>query len=135
MSDIDAFIKSSQLKHEEIFAGVFKELVTKYPEETDRQHVIRGMIMVFEKKYPAMMNRVDYAVRQSKETRANEYASNDVIDTRILFKIPEPLMTRINMVFSQKNWPQFLSDEAVKLYDEENWFRKNFPRYCAATKY
>ncbi len=135
MSDIDDFIKASNLKHEELFASIFRNLMTEYPDETDRQHVIRAAIMMFEDQYKPEMRRHERSMKHVKETRANEYASNDIIDMRIAFRFPDSMITRINMILINLKQPSFLSDDAIKIYDEGKWLRKNFPRYCVPELY
>jgi hypothetical protein len=126
MDEIAEFIKTSNLKNEELLAGILTTLLREYPDETERQHMIRATIMMFEAKYKPEMRQQDDAIRFTKETRKNEHAADYATDMRLGIRIHEMLDARINMVVKD---PPFLSDEAIKMYDELNWFRKNFPRY------
>lgn len=120
------FVDASNLKSKEDLGGIFTELVVKYPEETKRQHSIRGMVMLFEAKYPEEMKEHEKAMKAAKELSNNEFASNDEAKMRLAFKIPQSLVTRINMVVED---PLFLTEEADKMFGEVAWFKTNFPRY------
>jgi len=127
VQEINEYIDRTNLKNKEDLVSVFKELVVKYPEETERQHSIRGMIMLFERKYPAEMLDHKKAIKVVQEQKINEFASNDEADMRLAFRIPQSLMTRINMVVKA---PPFLTEESDKMFGEINWFRQEFPRYA-----
>lgn len=138
-SEIEGFIQKTALKDAELLAGIFKSLVNKYPDETRRQHAIRGTIMLYEEQYAPEIKRHDKDMKRFKESRNNEFSSEDTNQMRIAFRLPDSLVTRINMILNPPIFPEgeplFLSDEASKKYDEDTWFRENFPRYVAADKY
>lgn len=131
---LENFILSSQLKDEELLGSVFRILVSQYPDETDRQHVIRAMVMIFEDKYPGAMRRHQSDIKKRQETRANEHAADYNTDMRLAFALPEGLPTRINMVFDRINQPPFLDEKMIKENGEDEWFRTNFPRYAVSEK-
>lgn len=126
LQEVNDFITASNLKNSEDLAEIFKELVVKYPEESERQHAIRGMIMLFERKYPAEMKEHTKAIQVAKEQLSNEFGSDKDMSMRLTFRLPQGLMTRINMVIKE---PAFLSEEAAGKFDELEWFSKEFPRY------
>jgi hypothetical protein len=132
MEELQEFAEQTSLKNNELLAGIFVKIMHEYPDETDRQHLIRAAVMQFEAQYKPEMRLHDTGMKRKREMQANEFASNDDIKMRSLFMFPETLMTRINMVLKD---PSFLSDKAVKLYDEENWVRKEFPRYFVPEVY
>lgn len=133
---VDEFIKASLLKDKEVLVGIFQDIVKNHPGETLRQHAIRAAIMQFERQYPKMMDEFDHAIARKKELLNNEYGSNDEIDLRVEFAIPDGLEARIKLVLEKTNQPlRFLSDEAEKAFQEKEWFHKSFPRYVVPAKF
>lgn len=133
---IDEFIKETLLRDKELLVSIFKEITTKYPDETIRQHAIRAAIMQFEAQYPKVMDEFDHAMQKKKELAKNEYASHDDIDIRAEFAIPDGLETRIKLVFDKLGQTIiFLSDEAEKEYKEKEWFYRNFKRFVVPAKF
>ena len=126
LQEVNDFINASNLKNKEDLAGIFSELVVKYSGETSRQHSIRGMVMLFESKYPEEVKQHAEAMKVAKEQAINEFGANENMDMRRTFRIPQGLMTRINMVVTD---PSFLTQEADKMFGEVSWFKENFPRY------
>ncbi len=131
---LENFILDSQLKEEELLNSIFRILISQYPDETDRQHAIRAMVMIFEDKYPEAMRRHQSDIKKRQETRANEHAAHYDTDMRLAFALPEGLSTRINMVFDKIDQPRFLDEKMIKENGEDEWFRTNFPRYSVFEK-
>ena len=139
ISEIEAFINTTKIKSVGLYAGVLKELLSEYPNETRRQHVIRGMIKIYEAQYKPEMRRHDNKMRQLRETRANEFASDEHDLLRSTFGLPDSLVTRINVLLKPPMFPldepTLLSEEANQKYGEDMWFNNNFKRYVIPHKF
>ena len=138
-SDIDIFINATASKIGDLYAGILKEILSQYANETKRQHAIRGMIKLYEHQYGPEIRRHDRDMKRYKETRDNEYASNNQQQLRVTFRLPDSLATRINMILKPPVFPldepTFLSEEASKMYGEDIWFKDNFKRYTVPERF
>lgn len=133
--DVSNSLKNSFSKDEEFLSGIFQELQRKFPDETNRQWVIRGMTLLFESRYPEDVKLHERNMKYLRETRSNEEASSDKIDMRLAFATPQSLITRINMVFTKLKQPLFLSEEAIEKYGEDEWLKNNFKQFVVPQKY
>ena len=103
------------------YSGIVKELVTKYKNESSRQHAIRATIMLFEKKYKAEMRTFKKEMEKARDLSINKFAANKEQDQRLLVKIPPSLWNRVGMITPDK---PFLEEDG-----ELKWFMKEFPQY------
>lgn len=114
----------------EIFRDIFYDLTTKYKDETPRQHLIRAIITIYEKKYPKEMAAFDKEMQRVRETRDNEYAADKKQDQRLLFKFPTSLWNRLTLLVKD---PEFLNETKPNMTKEEkeewSWFMQNFPEF------
>lgn len=134
-NNVDSFIQKTLIKDKELLIGIFKEISTKFPGETLRQHAIRAAIMQFEHLYPEVMNELDVGIKRKKELAKNEHAADYDTDLQAEFAIPDGLQTRIKLVFDKINQKErFLSKEADDNFKEKSWFAKNFPRFVIPNK-
>jgi hypothetical protein len=104
-----------------LYREIIKTIVTKFKHESERQHKIRAMTMMYEKKYLTEMSLHAEAMQEVREKQSNRFAAEKEQDQRILLKIPETLWSRLDMVVFD---PPFLKED-----EEKDWFMKNFPRY------
>ncbi len=106
------------------YKDIFEELATKYKTESPRQHTVRAVIMMFEKKYPAEMRAFKRQIEQVRETRVNKYAADDKSQLQFVLSFPESLYSRIDLATID---PSFLQGETEQ--EELEWMIKNFPEF------
>src|SRR3990167_4556919 len=112
---------SQQNFSSEIYREIAQTLLMKYKDETARQHLVRALIMIFEKRYPGEVEKHEEAVEQARELQMDKkFASNDQ-GQRHLFRFPRELWTRLSSLVSD---PPFLDTP-----EEMAWAAKAFPQY------
>lgn len=135
MDKVDAIIKNVLAKDQEILVNIFKEITTNYKHETKRQHAIRAAIMKFEQKFPRFMEEFDNQMKKRRELAKNEHSADYETDLRAEFAIPDGLEAIITQLFDRLGESiRFLSKEAEKEFNEQEWFAKEFPRFKVAAK-
>jgi hypothetical protein len=114
---------------------IFQDLMGKYKDESERQHVIRSIISIFEKKYRVEMREFQKIMDKKRELVANEFASDEGDQQmRDVFKFPESLWQRLTMIIEK---PEFLAQSNPMTKEESDewaWFIKNFPQYVIPKK-
>lgn len=118
----------------ELFREIFLELISKHKNESERQHLIRAIIEIFERKYKREMEEFTKIMDKKRELIANDYAADTEQRQRLVFKFPESLMNRFNMLVQD---PPFLSQSnpmTKEEMDEWSWVIKNFPEFVVAKK-
>lgn len=117
-----------------IFREVFSSLVSKYRHESERQHLIRAIIEIYQKKYPAEMRAFGRIMDRKRELIVNDYAADKEQRQRLVFKFPESLMRRFEMLVTD---PSILSQSNPMTKEELNewtWFMKEFPIFVVPKK-
>jgi len=133
MSD---YIKEKLSKESEILVSIFKDMVKKYPNETKRQHAVRGMIMKFDHDYPNVMGEFYKELKKKRESLKNKHAADYDNEIRQMFALPDGLQTRIKQILDrigEKN--AFLSGEEQEKTKECDWFAKEFPNFLVPEVY
>ena len=118
-----------------VFREVYMDLISKYRDESSRQHLIRSIIEIYQKKYPAEMREFDKIMTQKRELVSNEYASDKEQRQRLVFKFPESLMKRFEMLVEE---PPILSQSNPMTKEELaewTWFIKAFPQFTVPKKF
>lgn len=132
--NLEDFVQSSRFT-DDFSVEIFKELVTTYKKESPRQHLIRAVIMLWERKYPAELRYHKKAMEQRRETRANQFAANKDEDMRLLMSFPASLWNRLGLMVKD---PDFLHESSPITKEEKlekEWVIKNFPEFVVAEKY
>jgi metal-responsive CopG/Arc/MetJ family transcriptional regulator len=127
------FAQESKFSND-IFREVFLELISKYKHESERQHLIRAIIAIYEKKYRREMQEFAKIMDKKRELIANDFAADKEQRQRLVFKFPETLMNRFNLLVKD---PAFLSQSnpmTKEEMDEWSWVIKNFPQFVVAKK-
>jgi len=117
-----------------IFREVFSSLISRHRHESERQHLIRAIIEIYQKKYPAEMRVFEQIMTQKRELAANEYAADKEQRQRLVFKFPESLMRRFEMLVTD---PSILSQSNPMTKEELaewTWFMKAFPQFVVPRK-
>jgi len=123
---LDEFLKS-QTFTDTVYKQIFKELVTKYKNENERQHLIRAVILLFERKDPNGMKKFKEMMGKTRELQTNKFASDKKQDQRHLLRLPEELWKRLKLVVED---PEFLKEDK-----EVDWVVKNFPEFVIPSEY
>lgn len=135
MSDTDIKELDNKISSKEpeftsdIYADIYRDLITNYKHETKRQHTIRAVIQLWMKKYRMEASIFEKQMKKFRETRSNEFAADKQQDQRHMFKIPETLWTRIVQLVKD---PEFLSESNPMTKEEEEeyaWFIREFPMF------
>ena len=138
-TEIGRYFENTSLQYNEILSSIFRELITKYKDETKRQHLIRAAVMLFEKQYPEELERNNKIIKQKRQTRDNEHAANYEQEIRLTFCVPQHIGTlflSVGQLLKDKTLKlALLSDEAQELYGEQDWFAREFPQYLVPEKY
>ena len=113
-------------------AEVFLSLAKKHKGENMRQHTIRAMIELYERKHPEALEEASKQIQKRRETAKNEFSSVEDQDQRLLFSFPAPLYHRLSMIVKD---PPFLSNEAIEHLKEDEWVAKEFKRYLVPNKF
>ncbi len=116
----------------EILAEGLRSLISKHKGESSRQHAIRAMIELYERKHPGAVEEADKEIQRRRETAINKFSSVEEQDQRLLFSFPAPLYHRLMLIVKE---PPFLSNEAIEQLKEEEWLAKAFPRYLVPEKF
>lgn len=117
-----------------VFRDIYHKLITKHKDETERQHLIRAIILIYKAKYPAEIREFAKIMDKKRELITNEYASDNEQGQRLLFRFPESLMHRLTMLVEN---PPFLSQSNPMTKEEENewtWFMDSFPEFTVPKK-
>lgn len=128
---LESFVQEQQFSNQ-MLADIFRELVTVYKHESDRQRLIRAVITMYKRKYGPEMAMFRQEMDRRKETATDEFASTGTQDQRLLFSFPSTLNTRLTFLVDN---PPFLSDEAINKLQEDVWLSKEFPEFFVPSKY
>lgn len=121
-----------------VLASIFKTIIIEYPNEGLRQHAIRATIDFFEKKYKnEYESKYNELLKKRRDRVRNDFAADKDADIRLSFSMPETLLMRIEGVLQElvgtgklpEDEPNFMSNEAIDKYKEDEWLRKEFPKY------
>lgn len=117
-----------------VFREVYMNLIEKHKEESPRQRLIRAIVEIYQRKYPSEMKAFEKIMDAKRETMANEFAADKEQRQRLVFKFPESLMKRFNMLVEN---PPILSQSNPMTKEEIaewTWFMKNFPQFVVPRK-
>lgn len=132
--NLEEFVKKSQFS-DDLYRQIFSELVAKYKNETPRQHLIRAVILIWERNYPREFAWFQDEMNKVKETRTNEFAADVKADMQLTFRFPRSLFNRLKLIVKD---PEFLAstNEPTKEDKEEvAWLTKNFPEFLVPKKF
>ena len=133
---VEDFIKEKLSEESEILVSIFKEMVKKYPNETKRQHAIRGLVKKFNHDYPKLMEEFYKELKKKRELAKNKHAADYDNEIRQMFALPDGLQTRIRQVFDRIGEKySFLSLEEQEKTKESDWFAKEFPQFLVPEIY
>jgi hypothetical protein len=135
---LDAYIKQSVIKDRLLLVSIFQDIATKHKDETKRQHLIRAAVAMFEAQHPAEVARHQNKIRTKRELLQNQFGANWETELQLMFLIPPYVGTAFFQVSEKLNDKTlkvpFMSDEAQKLFNEHDWFKKNFPQFVVPEK-
>lgn len=117
-----------------VFREIYMELISKYRHESERQHLIRAIIEIYQKKYPAEMKAFGREMDKKRELIANDYAADMKQKQRQVFKFPESLWQRLTRLVED---PPLLSESNPMTKEELaewTWFIKEFPQFVVPKK-
>lgn len=143
IDQLNKFIESQKID-DSILVSILKRLILEYPNETLRQHAIRATILFFEEKYKDEYENIyNYKIKKKRELSKNEFTANKENDIRLTFSVPGTLLARIESLLNKlrelgklpKDEPHFMSNESIKLYQEDQWFKNNFQKYVIPEKF
>lgn len=133
---VEDFIREKLSQESQILVSIFKEMIKKYPNETKRQHAIRGLIMKFDYDYPALMGEFYKELKKKRELSKNKHAADYDSEIRNMFALPDGLQTRIKQVLDRIGEKHaFLSIEEQEKTKESDWFAKEFPGFLVPEIY
>lgn len=119
---------------DDILREIFIDLIGKHKHESERQHLIRAIVEIYQKKYPAEMRAFQKIMDKKREIIANDYAADKEQQQRLMFKFPESLMRRFELLIKD---PPFLSQSnpmTKEEMDEWSWFIREFPQFVVPRK-
>lgn len=117
-----------------VFREIYMDLISKHKHESERQHLIRAVIEIYQKKYPSEMRAFGHIMDQKRETLANDYAADKEQRQRLVFKFPESLMNRFSLLVDKPPLLSASNPMTKEELTEWSWFIKNFPQFVVPKK-
>ena len=117
-----------------ILREVYMDLISKHKNESERQHLIRAVIGIYQKKYPSEMRAFGRIMDEKRETLKNDYAADKEQRQRLVFKFPESLMKRFTMLVDEPPLLSASNPMTKEELTEWTWFIKEFPQFVVPKK-